>query len=164
MLKTTVRTNTYKTKTQIRQTSKSSKNSGSTKNAFTTFGRYTKKYSKVALKNILLSKAFSTGVKVSVIGMVLFTALYGAYAFIGTTVSKDVIVSKSEIISRVAKLTNLPQTAPDAVVRVEDPEALKKQNQFYDTVKEGDYILVYPQLAVIYDLRNNIIIGLKHSR
>lgn len=160
MMKTNVQKNSYKTKNKNRLVSRSTPS----KNVFAIFGRSTKRYSKVALKSMLLSKAFSTTIKLSVIGMVAFTALYGAYAFIGTTVSKDVIVSKSEIISRVAKLTALPVGKPEAVVRVQDPEILKKQNQFYDNVKEGDYILVYKELAVIYDLRNNVIVGLKHSR
>jgi hypothetical protein len=159
-MKIPVRTTTYKTKQKTKPKAKASPS----KNTFSKIGRATKRYSKVALKSMLLSKAFSASVKLGVIGMVVFTAMYGAYAFIGTTVSKDVIVSKSEIISRVSELTTLPAGKPDAVVRVQDPESLKKQNSFYDAVKEGDYILVYPQLAVIYDLRNNTIIGLKHSR
>lgn len=96
--------------------------------------------------------------------MITFSALYGAYALIGTNVAKDVIVSKSEIINRVGVLIELPKSIPEAVVRVGDPTTLRKQNAFYDGVKEGDYILVYPQLAVIYDLRNNVIVGLKRSR
>ena len=30
-------------------------------------------------------------------------------------------------------------------------------------VKEGDYIVMYPKLAVIYDLRNNSIVAIKKS-
>jgi hypothetical protein len=95
--------------------------------------------------------------------MLLSTGLYGAYALIGSTVAEDVVISKSEIVNRVMKLTSLPNHAPSAVVRVENPENLQKQNPFYSGVKEGDYIIVYPKLAVIYDLRNDAIVGLKVS-
>jgi hypothetical protein len=118
---------------------------------------------KYLLKKTLLSRSFNLGFKVLIVGMVSFSALYAAYALIGTTILGDVVVSKSEIISRIGKLTTLPIGAPDAVVRVQDPESLKKQNQFYSLIKEGDYIVMYPQLAVIYDLRNNAIIGIKHG-
>lgn len=95
--------------------------------------------------------------------MLLSTGLYGAYAVIENTVAEDIIISKSEIINRVMKLTTLPNENPEAVVRVENPENLQKQNSFYSGVKEGDYIIVYPELAVIYDLRNDAIVGLKVS-
>ena len=91
------------------------------------------------------------------------TALYGAYAFIGNTFANDIIVSKSEILTRVGKHTDLPSNEPEAVVRVQDPNTLKKQNSFYENVKEGDYIIIYPKMAVIYDLRNDSIIALKRT-
>jgi hypothetical protein len=72
-----------------------------------------------------------------------------------------VIVSQSEIISRAGKLVPLPQTPPDEVVRVQDEENLRLQNPFYHDIKEGDYILIYNNMAVIYDLRNNVVKGVK---
>jgi hypothetical protein len=95
--------------------------------------------------------------------MVSGSALYGAYALIGNTLANDVVVSKSEILARVAKLTPLPTISPDAVVRVQDSATLKKQNSFYENVKEGDYIVMYPGLAIIYDLRNDSVVALKRS-
>lgn len=118
---------------------------------------------KKGLRAILLSRAFHVGFKILFIATVSCSALYGTYAFIGNTVSKDVVVSKAEIVIRVAKHTSLPDVKPDAVVRVQDPDTLKKQNPFYANVKEGDYVLMYPSLAVIYDLRNDSIIAIKQS-
>ena len=95
--------------------------------------------------------------------LVAGSAMYGAYAFIGNSVVNDVVVSKSEIIARVAKHTELPTEEPEAVVRVQDAETLQKQAALYGNVKEGDYILVYPSLAVVYDLRNDRIVALKST-
>ncbi len=95
--------------------------------------------------------------------MVVGSALYGAYAWIGNTLANDIVVSKSEILTRVAKKVELPKGEPDAVVRVQDADTLKKQQGFYADVKEGDYIVMYPGLAVIYDLRNDSIVALKRS-
>ena len=128
-----------------------------------TLSRKLKRYGKQTLRDVLLSHTFHAGFKV-LIGLLIGTsALYGAYALIGTSVQKDIIVSQSEIIARIGKHVELPNSAPDAVVRVQDPETLKKQAALYENVKEGDYIVVYPTMAVVYDLYNDRIVALKTS-
>lgn len=122
-----------------------------------------KRRSKQALRDMLLSKLFHTGFKI-VVGVLLFSGVsYGLYSYYNPTLKNDVVVSKSEIVDRVSKLTAIPEGEPDAVVRVQDPETLKKQNIFYTNVKEGDYIVMYPKIAVIYDLRNNSIVAEKRT-
>ncbi len=116
---------------------------------------------------MLLSKFFHRLVYVVGISVLTLSALYGAYAWFNPTLERNVIVSQSEIVSRISKLTPLPShEVPEAVVRVENAEVLKKQSEFYggSTVKEGDYIVIYPSLAVIYDLRNNTIIATKRMQ
>lgn len=120
-----------------------------------------KRYGKQTLRDILLSKTFHSSFKVLIGLMVTGSALYGAYAFIGTTFADDIVVSKSEILSRVSRHINLPLGEPEAVVRVQDPSTLKKQNTLFENAKEGDYIVMYQDLAVVYDLRNDAIIALK---
>ena len=122
-----------------------------------------KRRSKQALRGMLLSKLFHTGFKI-VVGVLLFSGVsYGLYSYYNPTLKNDVVVSKSEIVDRVSKLTTIPEGEPDAVVRVQDPDTLKKQNIFYTNVKEGDYIVMYPKMAVIYDLRNNSIVAEKRT-
>ncbi len=122
-----------------------------------------KRRSKQALRDMLLSKLFHTGFKI-VMGVLLFSGVsYGLYSYYNPTLKNDVVVSKSEIVDRVSKLTTIPEGEPDAVVRVQDPETLKKQNIFYTNVKEGDYIVMFPKMAVIYDLRNNSIVAEKRT-
>ena len=125
--------------------------------------RTTKRYGKQTLRDLLLSKTFHGTFKVLVALLISGSALYGAYAFIGNAVANDVVLSKSEIVARIAKHTKLPDGEPEAVVRVQDPETLKIQNSLYENVKEGDYIVIYPTLAVVYDLRNDHIVALKSS-
>lgn len=126
--------------------------------------RTTKRYGKQTLRDLLLSKTFHGAFKVFIGLLISGSALYGTYAFIGNSIADDVVVSKSEIIARVGKHTPLPEGEPEAVVRVQDPESLKKQNTLYENVKEGDYIIIYPTLAVVYDLRNDHIVALKSTR
>jgi hypothetical protein len=127
-------------------------------------GKRTRRAVKLTLRDMLLSKTFHAGFKI-VFGLLITGSMfYGAYAFIGTTVEKDVVVSKSEIIARIARHTELPHENPEAVVRVQDAETLQKQAALYENVKEGDYIVVYSTLAVVYDLRNDRIVALKSTQ
>lgn len=125
--------------------------------------RSTKRYSKQTLKNMLLSKVFHSAFKIFVTVFIVSATLYGVYAYFHTALINEVVVSESEIVDRVSKLVAIPSEEPEDVVRVEDAEILKKQNIFYENVKVGDYIIMYPKLAIIYDLRNNVIVAMKKS-
>jgi hypothetical protein len=126
--------------------------------------RTTKRYGKQTLRDLLLSKTFHSAFKVFIGLLISGSAFYGAYAFIGNSIQNDVVVSQSEILSRISKHTELPSGEPEAIVRVQDPETLQKQAALYENVKEGDYIVIYPTLAVVYDLRNDHIVALKSTQ
>lgn len=145
------------------RTKTSQTNSQRKRGSLSKISRGAKRYGKQTLRDILLSKTFHSSFKVLIGLMVTGSALYGVYAFIGTTFGDDIVVSKSEILSRVSKHTTLPQEDPEAVVRVQDPSTLKKQNALFENAKEGDYIVMYQDLAVVYDLRNDVIIALKRT-
>jgi hypothetical protein len=128
-----------------------------------TYSRKLKRYAKQGVKSILLSPTFHSAFKILSVAFISFGLLYASYFFIGKTFANEVIVSQSEIIARVSKLTPLPSEVPYEVVRVQDETDLRKQNVFYKDIKEGDYILIYRDLAVIYDLRDNVIVGIKRT-
>jgi hypothetical protein len=121
------------------------------------------RHTKRAVKSILLSPFFHTTFKVVVGLAISYGVIYHGYTYAENTFAHDVVVSKSEIIARVSKLAQLPTGDPEAVVRVQDAETLKKQNPFYENVHEGDYIIMYPKVAVIYSLRSNYIVALKRE-
>jgi hypothetical protein len=125
------------------------------------YARKYKRYTKLVVKSLLLSPVFHSTFKVVSVALVSFGLLYASYFFIGKTFANEVVVSKSEIVSRVSILVALPNEEPYEIVRVQDEADLQKQNPFYKDIQEGDYILVYKDMAVIYDLRNNVIKGIK---
>ena len=125
--------------------------------------RKTKRFGKQTLRDLLLSKTFHTTFKIVVGFMISVSAMYGVYAYIGNTFANNVVVSKSEILTRIAKHIKLPTKEPEAVVRVQDADTLKKQNDFYSNVKEGDYVIIYSNLAIIYDLLNDNLIAFKYT-
>ncbi len=123
-----------------------------------------KKIIKRRLKSFLLSKLLHVGFYFILVIVVGVSILWGLYNIMKPVLRNNVVVSQSEIITRVSKLVTLPQNeSPDAIVRVEDADILQKQSDFYRSsgVKEGDYILMYPSVAIIYDLRNNTVIAVK---
>lgn len=120
-----------------------------------------KRYLKQGVKAILLSSVFHSTFKIISTAIVVVAMVYGSYLYVSKTFANEVVVSQSEIVARVGKLALLPNESPYEIVRVQDWEDLQKQNPFYKDVKEGDYILMYKNLAVIYDLRNNTIVAIK---
>lgn len=122
-----------------------------------------KRYAKQGVRSMLLSPVFHSSFKIVGTAVIVVSMLYGSYLYIGKTFANEVVVSQSEIVARVAKLTSLPSEEPYEIVRVQDEEDLRKQNPFYKDVKEGQYILMYKNMAVIYDLRNNSIVGIKRN-
>ena len=138
----------------------STKNKQSTQSPYT---RKLKRYAKQSMRSMLLSPVFHSSFKIIATAVIVISTLYGSYLYIGKTFANEVIVSQSEIVARVGKLTSLPTENPYEIVRVQDEEDLRKQNPFYKDVKEGQYILIYKNIAVIYDLRNNSIVGIKRD-
>ena len=125
--------------------------------------RKLKRYAKQGVKSLLLSKVFHTSFKFFIGILASATLLYASYSYIGKTFANEVVVSQGEIIARVGKLVVLPTENPYEIVRVQDGEDLKKQNEFYKDIQEGNYILMYKNMAVIYDLRNNVIVAVKRT-
>jgi hypothetical protein len=122
-----------------------------------------KRFAKQGIKSTLMSPVFHSSFKIIATAVVVTSMLYGSYLYIGKTFANEIVVSQSEIVARVGKLMSLPSESPYEIVRVQDEEDLRKQNKFYKDVKEGEYILIYKNLAVIYDLRNNVIVGVKRD-
>lgn len=156
-------------KTSLKSRSKpalkrSSVNKTRARSPLSRIARSTKRYGKQTLRDILLSKTFHSAFKIFLGLLISGSAFYGAYAFIGNSIQNDVVISQAEILARISKHTELPSGDPEAIVRVQDPETLQKQAALYENVKEGDYIVIYPTLAVVYDLRNDRIVALKSTQ
>lgn len=126
--------------------------------------RNTKRFARKTLRSLLLSKMFQATVKVLIFTLISFGAIYGAYHLIDKTFANEVVISESEIIRNVAKHVTLPQEKPETVVRVQDAETLAKQQAFFADAKTGDYVLIYRQMAIIYDLRNDTVVGMRQTK
>ena len=154
---------TKQKKSKIVATAKHLQRNETIKTSTSPVAKKIKRFLKQGIKSLLLSPVFHSTFKIISTAVVIVAMLYGSYFYVSKTFANEVVVSQSEIVARVGKLTSLPSEDPYEIVRVQDGEDLKKQNQFYKDVKEGDYILMYKNLAVIYDLRNNTIVAIKRD-
>ena len=65
--------------------------------------------------------------------------------------------SNQDILAKVSKHILLPKGDPKRIIRINNIEILREQNDFYKGLEEGDFILIYSKKAYIYDSRNDIL-------
>lgn len=64
------------------------------------------------------------------------------------------------VLAEVKGVILIESTEAPTIARVEDPDALKKNNEvFYKNVQKGDYLVLYKDRAIIYRESNNQIIN-----
>lgn len=65
-----------------------------------------------------------------------------------------------KVLTAVKGVILIESTEKPTIARVEDPAALKKNNEvFYKNVQKGDYLILYKDRAIIYRESNNQIIN-----
>ncbi len=66
-----------------------------------------------------------------------------------------------QVVSSLASIILIEGEDKPTVARVENPDVLKKANQdFYKNVQVGDYLVLYPQRAIIYRLGEKKIVNI----
>lgn len=71
--------------------------------------------------------------------------------------SQNQAVAK-EVVDKVRKLYDLPAGIEPTVATIVDVDALRKRNVFYDKAKNGDYLVVTADRAILYDAKANMIL------
>lgn len=161
MMKSSAKQSSRTRSTAPKQSTPRTRSTCTSQSAGSRLGRSVKKVAKQTLRDMLLSKTFHTSFKVLAWVSLSVGVVYGGFIAVDHTFANQVVVSKSEIVRSAAKHIMLPEGEPVTVVRVQDAETLKKQQGFYTNVKIGDYVIVYPDIVVIYDLRNDKIVATK---
>ena len=66
----------------------------------------------------------------------------------------------TKIISKVSLILFTKSEDEPTVARIDEPDVLRQANaEFYENAQEGDYLILYPQRAIIYRESENIIIN-----
>lgn len=90
-------------------------------------------------------------------------SILASYKFVQAKIEEDSLFSDQDILRRAGAHFALPDEKPLLLVRVENPEKLRAENPFYKDVKEGDYIIAFSRVFIIYDAVHDEIEAVKES-
>jgi hypothetical protein len=63
-----------------------------------------------------------------------------------------------QIVDRVRAVIDIPADVTPTVATIVDVEKLRTQNPFYDNASNGDYLIVTPSRAILFDADRGVII------
>lgn len=109
-------------------------------------------------RRISLSKTFKM-IFLSAVSVFVFIIV--VFGFINNSRSKAESVTQENVIEQLSKQLVLPDDLPKDFLRVSNAKTLASQDDFYKNVKNGDYIIVYDTMALVYDFAGNKIENVK---
>jgi hypothetical protein len=103
--------------------------------------------------------------KLLALSIIFLIFIFGVYklAAIGISYYKgennsNKTLSEKEIISKISTHMIMPKEEISMMIKVKDSEVLRKESAFYKDVQKGDYLVVYPSLAVIYNQKEDKVV------
>ena len=89
---------------------------------------------------------------------ILFIILYGVIKSNRTNAES---ITQDTVISQLSKTINLPENDLVSIMRVSDAKTLSNQDNLYKNVKNGDYIIVFKSMVLVYDFDSRFIKDIK---
>jgi hypothetical protein len=103
------------------------------------------------------------------IGVVVISVLLAGYFYVEAENAREQspeavaarnLADSQRIVEKVSEILITESEAEPTVARVEDPQVLRDANpDFYKNVDAGDYLVLYPQRAIIYRESENRVIN-----
>lgn len=112
-------------------------------------------------RRISFSRSFKIMFLSLVSGLMVIIVIFG---YINSARTKAESITQDNVISQLSKQIVLPNEIPITFLRVSDAKTLATQDEFYKNVQNGDYIIVYSSMALVYDFSNNRIENVKTIR
>lgn len=112
-------------------------------------------------RRISFSRSFKIMFLSLVSGLMVVIVIFG---YINSARTKAESITQDNVISQLSKQIVLPNEIPVTFLRVSDAKTLALQDEFYKNVQNGDYIIVYNSMALVYDFSNNRIENVKTIR
>ncbi len=72
--------------------------------------------------------------------------------------SSNKTLTEKEIVSRISEHMIVPKEEIVMMIKVKDSDLMRKEGAFYKDVQKGDYVVVYPSLAVIYNQKEDRVV------
>lgn len=89
---------------------------------------------------------------------ILFIILYGVIKSNKTNAES---ITQDTVISQLSKTISLPDNELISIMRVSDAKSLSIQDNLYKNVKNGDYIIVFKSMVLVYDFDSRFIKNVK---
>lgn len=70
-------------------------------------------------------------------------------------------ITQQSVLVQLKEEINLPDNDPNSFMRISDASSLSSQDIFYKDAKNGEYIIVYDSLALVYDFDDKKIINIR---
>ena len=110
--------------------------------------------------NVIQAKVLNRKLVLICIGALLAVTVLAFAVSSITTRSKSKSSKADKVIIQTRKILLLSDDAEPTVIEVSDVHKLKNANPtFYQDVQQGDYLLMYPEMAVIYRQETNQFIN-----
>lgn len=90
--------------------------------------------------------------------VIVFVVIYG---FIVSSKTNAESITQDTVLEQLSKQIILPEGDLANMMRVQDAKNLIKQDIFYANVDNGDYIIVFSNLVLIYDFDKKLIKNIK---
>jgi len=120
-----------------------------------------------ALVGVWYSYAFCykkrKAISLMLLAFILSASVLVSYKYVQAKMEETSSFSDKFILEKVSKHIVLPKEVPLSLVRVEDADKLRLEHPFYKDVKEGDYIIAYTKLFIIYDAMHDEVRAMKES-
>lgn len=89
---------------------------------------------------------------------IVFAVIYGV--FLNNKTSAESI-NQNTILNQLAKNLILPEDEIINIMRVSNAKDLEKQDIFYKNVKNGDYVIIYKSMIILFNFDKSLIKGIK---
>lgn len=109
-------------------------------------------------RRISFSKLFKLSLIFTSFLVIVFITVYAM--FLTNHTNAETITQKT-ILNKLSQTLTLPDQPITSVMRVSNAEELAKENAFYKDVKNGDYIIVFQNMVIIYDFNKGLIKNVK---
>ena len=97
----------------------------------------------------------------SVSVFILFITILG---FVKSSTFANEVVEEKDVLIRLSHIISLPENEKYTIEIITNEEDLKKnEDTFYYKVSNGDYLIKYQNLFILYDFQNNFLKSVKTS-
>ncbi len=90
-----------------------------------------------------------------------FIILIVLYGLFNSSRTKAESITQETVISQLARTINLPTDGLISIMRVSNAKNLASQDTLYKDIKNGDYIIVYNSMILVYDFDSRFIKDIK---